>query len=291
MTEVSYPRFRVRSHFAWVRGILAIAGIAVALSVSACASSKDDEQDLIETEPADKLYNDGLALANAGKYGAAAAKFEAVDRVHPYSQWAKKSLIMTAYAYYEAGSFDEAIQAGRRFVSLHPSHEDAAYAYYIIGQSYLNQMQDISRDQENTQRALAAFDEIVKRFPDSEYANDARRKIIVTYDQLAGKEMEVGRYYLERRNYVGAINRFKTVVTEAQTTRHVEEALARLAEAYMALGVVNEAQTAAAVLGHNFPDSPWYKDTYKLLQSGGLEPHEDRGSWISRALRKTKISG
>ncbi|MEZ5839008.1 MAG: outer membrane protein assembly factor BamD [Hyphomicrobiales bacterium] len=264
--------------------------MVLAISLSACASKKDDDEDLVETEPADKLYNDGLALANIGKYGPAARKFESVDRLHPYSQWAKKSLVMSAYAYYEAGAYDDAIQASRRFVTLHPSNPDAAYAYYIMGQSYLNQMPDISRDQAQTKKALEAFNEIVNRYPDSEYADDARHKIIVTYDQLAGKEMEVGRYYLERRNYVGAINRFKLVVTEAQTTRHVEEALMRLTEAYMALGVVNEAQTAAAVLGHNFPNSPWYKDAYKLLQSGGLEPREDTGSWISKALRKANLS-
>ncbi|HOV05294.1 MAG TPA: outer membrane protein assembly factor BamD [Kaistiaceae bacterium] len=285
-----------RSHFTdrvaagrWrKRALLGVAALTLAISLSACASKKDDE-DLVETEPADQLYNDGLALSNIGKYGPAAKKFESVDRLHPYSQWAKKSLVMSAFSYYKAGAYDDAIQAAQRFVTLHPSSPDAAYAYYIMGQSYLNQMPDITRDQAQTKKALAAFNEIVARFPDSEYAADARHKIIITYDQLAGKEMEVGRYYLKRRNYVGAITRFKAVVTEAQTTRHVEEALMRLTEAYMALGVVNEAQTAAAVLGHNFPNSPWYKDAYDLLASGGLEPREDQGSWISKALRKAKL--
>ncbi|MCC2111522.1 MAG: outer membrane protein assembly factor BamD [Hyphomicrobiales bacterium] len=273
-----------------LRIIGAAVGLALVLGVAGCASKKDEDSESFSVEPADKLYNEGLALANRGRYSAAAAKFEDVDRNHPYSKWAKKSLVMIAYTSYESGAYDNAIQAGRRFVTLHPSSPDAAYAYYLIGQSYLNQMQDVSRDQERTQRALAAFNEVVTRFPESEYAEDSRLKIRVTRDQLAGKEMQVGRYYLERRNYIGAINRFRDVITEHQTTRHVEEALMRLTEAYMALGVVSEAQTAAAVLGHNFPDSKWYQDAYVLLQTGGLEPREDKNSWISRALRKTGLS-
>ncbi len=272
-----------------LRMIGAAVGLALALGVAGCAS-KDDDDDTISVEPADKLYNDGLALANRGRYSAASSKFEEVDRSHPYSKWAKKSLVMITFTSYEAGDYDTAIQAGRRFVTLHPSSPDAAYAYYLIGQSYLNQMQDVSRDQERTERALAAFNEVVTQFPESEYAEDSRLKIRVTRDQLAGKVMQIGRYYLERRNYVGAINRFREVITEHQTTRHVEEALMRLTEAYMALGVVNEAQTAAAVLGHNFPDSKWYRDAYVLLQTGGLEPREDKSSWISRALRKTGLT-
>ena len=265
-------------------------GLAAALALAGCASKSDDDEP-VQVEPADKLYNDGLALANRGRFSAAAKKFEDVDRNHPYSKWAKKSLVMLIYTNYEAGDYDSAIQAGRRFVTLHPSSPDAAYAYYLIGQSYLNQMKNVALDQERTRRALAAFREVVTRFPDSEYAEDSRLKIRVTQDQLAGKEMQIGRYYLERRNYIGAINRFRAVITEHQTTRHVEEALMRLTEAYLALGVVNEAQTAAAVLGHNFPDSKWYKDAYTLLQTGGLEPREDKGSWISRALRKAGLSG
>jgi len=154
-----------------------------------------------------------------------------------------------------------------------------------MASSYYNQIPDVTRDQEQTERAVVALQELIDRYPKSEYVADARYKIQVTKDQLAGKEMEVGRFYLQRRNYTAAINRFRDVVSKYQTTRHVEEALMRLSEAYMALGIVNEAQTAAAVLGHNFPGSQWYKDSYTLLRSGGLEPREDAGSWISRAFK------
>jgi outer membrane protein assembly factor BamD len=150
--------------------------------------------------------------------------------------------------------------------------------------SYFNQIPDVTRDQERTGRAILAMQALLERYPNSEYVEDTRAKLQFAYDQLAGKEMEVGRFYLERRNYSGAINRFRNVVAEYQTTRHVEEALARLTEAYLAMGITDEAQTAAAVLGHNFPDSPWYRDSYALLQSGGLEPRENTGSWISRAF-------
>jgi outer membrane protein assembly factor BamD len=154
-----------------------------------------------------------------------------------------------------------------------------------MASSYYDQIPDITRDQEKSERAILALQELVERYPRSEYVADARKKIQVASDQLAGKELEVGRFYLQKRNYAGAINRFRTVVSRYQTTRHVEEALERLTEAYMAMGIVSEAQTAAAVLGHNFPDSPWYKDAYNLLSKGGVEPREDSGSWISKAFR------
>jgi outer membrane protein assembly factor BamD len=189
---------------------------------------------------------------------------------------------MSAFANYRRGRNDETIQAANRFLTLYPGSEDAAYAQYLIGASYFNQIPDVTRDQDATRRAMASLEEIVARYPDSEYAVDASRKLIVARDQLAGKEMQVGRYYLERREYIAAVNRFRAVVTDYQDTRHVEEALERLVEANLAMGLAGEAQTAAAVLGHNFPDSPWYQDAYKLLQSGGLEPREDRGSWLSQ---------
>ena len=208
---------------------------------------------------------------------AASKKFEEVDRQHPYSEWARKSLIMSAYSYYQAGYYDSCVTAAKRYIALHPGSSDAAYAQYLIGASYYDQIPDITRDQGRTEKALAALDEVIRKYPTSEYANSAKEKLEVARDQLAGKEMQVGRYYLEKRNYTGAINRFKVVVTQYQTTRHVEEALARLTEAYMAMGIVGEAQTAAAVLGHNFPDSQWYKDAYELVKSGGLEPQREQG--------------
>jgi outer membrane protein assembly factor BamD len=238
-------------------------------------------------EPADKLYNEGLYLLNTKRDLTTAAKrFEEVDRQHPYSDWARRSLIMSAYTYYQAGKYEESVATSRRYIQLHPGSPDAAYAQYLIGSSYFDQIRDVTRDQERTERAMAAFEEVVRKYPQSEYAVSAKRKIDVGRDQLAAREMMVGRYYMERRDYTGAINRFKIVVTRYQTTRHVEEALLRLTEAYLSLGIVDEAQTSAAVLGHNFPDSRWYKDAYALVQRRGLTPSENRDSWISQAFRK-----
>jgi outer membrane protein assembly factor BamD len=255
-----------------------------ALSIAAC--SLFDKDAIAPDEPADKLYNEGLYLLNTKKDPKEAAKkFEEVDRQHPYSEWARKSLIMSAYAYYEAGSYDDCINAARRYVTLHPGSPDAAYAQFLIGSSYFDQIPDISRDQERTEKAVQNLDEVIRKYPSSEYAVAAKRKIEVARDQLAGKEMDIGRWHLERREFTGAINRFKVVVTRYQRTRHVEEALLRLTEAYMALGIIDEAQTSAAVLGHNFPDSRWYKDAYALMQARGLQPTENKGSWISQAFR------
>jgi outer membrane protein assembly factor BamD len=241
-------------------------------------------------EPADKLYNEGLYLLNAkGDLKTAGKRFEEVDRQHPYSDWARKSLLMSAYTYYQAGSYEDCITAARRYITLHPGSPDAAYAQFLIGSSHFEQIRDVSRDQDRTEKAVAALDEVVRKYPNSEYAVSAKKKIEVARDQLAGKEMTVGRYYMERRDFTGAINRFKLVVTRYQTTRHVEEALLRLTEAYMALGIVGEAQTSAAVLGHNFPDSRWYKDAYALVKERGLEPSENKSSWISQAFKKLGV--
>ena len=176
------------------------------------------------------------------------------------------------------------VNSAKRYVTLHPGSPDAAYAQYLIGASYYDQILDVTRDQARTDKAIDALEEVVRKYPNSEYAIQAKKKIEIARDQLAGKEMEVGRYYLEHRDFIGAINRFKVVVTQYQTTRHVEEALVRLTESYVALGITDEAQTAAAVLGHNFPDSPWYKDAYNLVKKAGQEPNENKQSWISRAF-------
>ncbi len=238
-------------------------------------------------EPADKLYNEGLYLMNEKKdRREAVKKFEEVDRQHPYSDWARKSLLMSAYASYEGGNYDEAISSANRYISLHPGSPDAAYAQYLIAASNYDQIPDVSRDQGRTEKAIAALEEVIRKYPTSEYATTAKKKIEGARDQLAGKEMTIGRYYMDKRDYTAAINRFKVVVTQYQTTRHVEEALARLTEAYMAIGIVGEAQTAAAVLGHNFPDSSWYKDAYNLVKSGGVEPSENKDSYISKAFKK-----
>jgi outer membrane protein assembly factor BamD len=271
---------------------LASALVLLAVPLSGCGTGALWDKFLAKDEtfvdePADKLYNEGLYLMNQ-KHDpkGASKKFEEVDRQHPYSDWARKSLLMSAYAFYQAGDYDSCIGAGTRYITLHPGSPDAAYAQYLIAASHYDQIPDISRDQGRTEKAIAALEEVIRKYPTSEYAGNAKAKLEAARDQLAGKEMDIGRYELEKRNYTGAINRFKTVVTQYQTTRHVEEALARLTEAYMAAGIIGEAQTAAAVLGHNFPDSPWYKDAYNLVKSGGLEPSENKASYISRAFKK-----
>jgi outer membrane protein assembly factor BamD len=270
--------------------LLAAAALGVALGASLGGCSLFDKDKVLPDEPADKLYNEGLYILNEKKNSKEAAKkFEDVDRQHPYSEVARKSLIMSAYAYYQGGEYEEAITSAKRYVTLHPGSADAAYAQYLIASSYYDRIPDVNRDQKGTEQALQALEEVVRRYPTSEYATAAKQKLEVARDQLAGKEMVIGRYYLDRKDFPGAINRFKIVVTRYQTTRQVEEALMRLTECYMALGIAPEAQTAAAVLGHNFPDSPWYKDAYNLVKSGGKEPHEDKGSWISRAFKKVGL--
>jgi len=256
------------------------------LAVALAACSLFDKDAIAPDEPADKLYNEGLYFLNTKKDPKEAAKkFEEVDRQHPYSEWARKALIMSAYAYYEAGAYEDCINSARRYVTLHPGSPDAAYAQFLIGSSYFDQIPEISRDQSRTEKAVETLEEVVRKYPTSEYAVAAKRKIEMARDQLAGKEMEIGRWQLQRREYTGAINRFKVVVTRYQRTRHVEEALLRLTEAYLALGITDEAQTSAAVLGHNFPDSRWYKDAYALMQARGLEPTENKTSWISKVFR------
>jgi outer membrane protein assembly factor BamD len=257
-----------------------------------CSFFKDKSADYVPDDPPDMLYNEGLYLLNnQGDYKAAAKKFDEVDRQDPYSEWARKALLMSSFAYYQAEEYDECVNSAKRYITLHPASPDAAYAQYLIGESYYDQIVDVSRDQERATKAIDALQEVVRKYPNSEYSIAAQKKIAMARDQLAGKEMDIGRYYLKQRDFVGAINRFKVVVTQYQTTRHVEEALERLSEAYVALGIMDEAQTAAAVLGHNFPDSPWYKDAYNLVKNAGGEPTtENKGSWISRTFQKIGLA-
>jgi outer membrane protein assembly factor BamD len=257
--------------------------VAAMLILAACTSSETTSNDFVDNiEPADRLYNQALAELDGGDMNGARKKLEEIDKQHPYSEYSRRSLVLQTFIYYRKNQFEDAINTGKRYVSLYPGDPEAAYAQYLVGMSYFRQIPDVSRDQTITQRAYQAFNEVVERYPESEYVEDSRTKMRITLDQLAGKEMLTGRYYLERREFLAAINRFRTVVENYQTTRHIEEALARLTEAYFALGVVEEAQTAAAVLGHNYPESQWYKDSVKLLQTGGFEPRENSGSWISK---------
>jgi outer membrane protein assembly factor BamD len=268
------------------RALAALLMIVCLGAAAAGCSAFNKEEDYVPEDPADKLYNEGLFLLNNKQdYEGAAKKFDEVDRQNPYSDWARKALLMSAFSYYQAQKYEDCINAAKRYVTLHPGSPDAAYAQYLIGASYYDQILDVNHDQQRADRAVSALEEVVRKYPDTEYALNAKKKIDMARDQLAGKEMEVGRFYMKKRDFTGAINRFKVVVTHFQTTREVEEALERLTEAYIALGILDEAQTAAAVLGHNFPDSPWYKDAYRLVTAAGVAPAENKNSEISRAFK------
>ena len=259
----------------------AVAGLALALAslaLGGCGSSDDDTN--YTEQPVELLYNRALDALGQQEYKAAAKGFEEVDRQHPYSVWATKAEIMAAFAYYQSNKYDEAIIALDRFIQLHPGHRDIPYAYYLKALCYYEQISDIGRDQRITQQALDALAEVVKRFPESPYARDARLKVELAIDHLAGKEMAVGRYYQANQQYIGAINRYRVVIERYQTTTHVPEALHRLVESYLSLGVKSEAQEAAAVLGYNFPGSDWYQDSYYLMTGEGTPAPVDERRWF-----------
>jgi outer membrane protein assembly factor BamD len=235
--------------------------LVAALALAACATKKDTYVE----RPVEDLYNQAMNQLLDESYAKAAKSFDEVERQHPYSVWATKAQLMSAYALYEASKYDDSIVAAERFIQLHPGHRDVAYAYYLKALDYYVQIADVGRDQKTTQQAMTALAEVVRRFPESKYGRDARLKIDLARDHLAGKEMEIGRYYEKDRSYLAAINRFKRVVDEYQTTTHVPEALHRLTECYLALGLVDEAQRTAAVLGYNYPGSEWYGDSYALM--------------------------
>jgi len=272
-----------------------VASLCVMVSVAGVLASCQSDPDLditklaAETDPPEVLYNQGLANIKAGKMTEASRKFDAVDAQHPFSEWSRKSLVMSTFTKYRMGRYADAIASGERYLKLYPESEDSAYAQYLVGLSHWKQISNVTQDQRSSVKTIEAMQRVVDGYPDSEYVDDAQAKIRFARDQLAGKEMQVGRYYLERKEYLAAISRFRTVVEKYPTTNQIEEALARLVEAYFAMGVVQEAQTAAAVLGHNYPDSQWYADSYKLLQKGGLEPRENAGSWIARAGRNLLV--
>ena len=260
-----------------------LAGCDTINSLTGKTADEAKEPEYIE-RPVDRIYADAWKQIRNGNWVLAAKQFDEVERQHPYSIWARRAMLMSAYCYYHANHYDDAISTSDQYIALHPGSKEVAYAFYLKAISLYEQIVDIGRDQTSTEGALTALQDVVQRFPDSEYARDATLKIDLTLDHLAGKEMAVGRYYLYKGDYVGAINRFRTVVEQYQKTSQIAEALERLTEAYYALGVYNEAKTAAAVLGHNYPGSPWYKDAYELLQGRHLQPEIDQGSWISRIL-------
>ncbi|MFD2206349.1 outer membrane protein assembly factor BamD [Kiloniella antarctica] len=256
------------------------ATLALSLIATLAACSSDEKPAYVE-RPVEELYSAANNALKAGENQEAARLFDEVERQHPYSVWASKAQLMAAYALYTENQYDDAISALDRFIELHPGNRDTPYAYYLKALSYYEQISDVARDQKMTVEALTSLRDVVRRFPESKYARDAQLKIDLANDHLAGKQMTIGRFYLNRKEYLAAINRFRTVIGQFQTTTHVPEALHRLVEAYLALGIIDEAQATTAVLGHNFPGDRWYEDSYALLTGQNLEPAEKEGSWIS----------
>jgi outer membrane protein assembly factor BamD len=257
-----------------IRSFLAVALVGVALA--ACG----EKEEVYVEKPVEELYNAAVNAMASGNYVRAAKQFDEVERQHPYSVWATRAQLQGAYAHYQNNKYDEAIVALDRFIQLNPSNRDVGYAYYLKALCYYEQITDVAR---MTEDALQSLQEVVRRFPESTYARDARVKIDLTYDHLAGKEMEVGRFYQRRNQTLAAINRFRTVVDKFQTTSHVPEALHRLVESYMSLGLVDEARRTTAVLGHNYPGSEWYRDSFALVGTGEM-PKDERPGMVNRTL-------
>lgn len=258
------------------------AGATAAASSTALAPDMAAAQ---ENAAVAKAYNDALASLNDGSYKDALKGFGEVERQYPYSNYATQAILMEAYIGYKLGKWDDAINSAQRYITLHPGGKDVGYAYYLSAVSFYDQIGNTKHDQSETKKALDALEEVSQRFPGTPYAADAAQKVLVARDHLAGKEMEVGRYYYRQGAYLAGINRFKTVVTNYRNTSQTPEALYRLTEGYMALGVVSEAQTAAAVLGTNYPNSEWYKDAYQLVSSDGKAPEANSESWITKAFK------
>jgi outer membrane protein assembly factor BamD len=254
--------------------------LALALVLPLLGGCAADTKDTYKERPVEDLYNTAMDLLNDDEYDKAAKAFDEVERQHPYSVWATKAQLMAAYAYYVHNKFDDAIIALDRFIQLHPSHKDVAYAYYLKALCYYEQIADVGRDQKMTSNAMKSLQEVVDRFPTSKYARDAKLKVDLTRDHLAGKEMTVGRWYERQGQYLAAINRYRDVVDNYQTTTHVPEALHRLTECYEILGLTDEATRTAAVLGYNYPGSEWYSDTYRMVKGQVPEPTKQDRGWF-----------
>ena len=277
--KLLFPDFRASRIRSAVAGVIAVAALAL---TGACSSDADLPY---EERPVEEIYNSAMDMMADGDFQKAVVEFDEVERQHPYSVWARRATLMSAYASYKVNEYDGAILAAQRFIALHPGSKEVVYAHYLIALCYYEQISDVGRDQKMTENAMTSLSALIARFPQSEYARDARLKFDLTRDHLAGKEMEIGRYYLQRHDYIAAINRFRSVLVTYQTTTHVPEALHRLVECYLLLGIKPEAQTAAAILGYNYPGSDWYEDSYALLTEQGLEPVENKDSWISKAWK------
>ena len=261
---------------------LLVASIGLGACQNGPGSRSKNKAPVYIERPVEGLYNDARDLFDRGDYAEAVTAFEEVDRQHPFSEWSRRSVIMAAFSNYKQAKYEDAIAAAQNFVSLYQGNpESSAYAYYLIAICYFEQIVDVGRDQRMTELALASLNQVVQRYPTSAYARDARLKMDMARDQLAGKEMEIGRYYLRQDQHLAAIIRFRRVVDVYQTTSHVPEALHRLVEAYVSIGVIDEATKIGAVLGYNYPGSDWYADSYALLNSRGVHPNvrptRDRG--------------
>lgn len=261
-----------------------VAASALVLSLQACGSTDKSKKPDYSQAEIGTLYNQAMDLLLAQRYKESAAKFDDVDRQYPYSRWASRAQLMSAYAKYRDKKYDDSIIAIDRFIQLHPNSRNIAYARYLKGQAYYEQIKDVRRDQSAARQSMRSFEELVRRNPDSRYARDARRKIDLVRDHLAGKEMNVGRFYLKRNRQLAAIGRFRTVVEKYQTTSHVPEALYRLSAAYTALGVTEEARKIAAVLGYNYPASEWYIDSYSVVTGKQIK----RGKSLKKPISFTR---
>ena len=248
--------------------------VGLAAVLSACSTlgiGGDQREELAYIErPAELIYNQAFEELDRERWDRAKLLFEEVERQHPFSEWARRSLLMSSYASYRSANYEESITTAQRYVGLHPGSDSAPYAYYLIAINYYDQIYDVGRDQETTVNAEAALQQVVRRYPDSDYARDARLKLELTQDHLAGKEMSVGRFYLRQNQPLASIIRFKNVVRNYETTSHVEEAMHRIVEAYVTLGVIGEAKKVGAVLGYNYPSSEWYQASYDLLEEYGV---------------------
>jgi len=262
-------------------------GIALVISIlSGCAGRGSQERSL-DSYTAEEIYKQGeLQLETGSKPKDAIRYFQEVERLYPYSEWAKRSLIMQAFSQHKAKEYEEARSTAQRFLDTYPGDDDAPYASYLMALSYYDQIDEVGRDQGLTFQALQGMRRVIEQYPDSDYARSAMLKFELAFDHLAGKEMEIGRYYLKRRNYTAAINRFRTVVQDFQTTTHTAEALHRLVEAYLGLGLNAEAQTAGAILGYNYQSSPFYDDSFRLLKGRGLAPEAQGDSWLRQVYRQ-----
>ena len=264
-----------------------LCGAVLIGTLAACAAQKTKDVPL-DTLSAEDIFKRGEFLLEdkAAKKGQALEYFQTVERLYPYSAWAKRALIMQAFTLHKARKYEEARTAAQRYLDYYPGEEDSAYAAYLLALSYYDQIDEVGRDQGLTYQALQALRVVIEQYPDSEYAKSAQLKFEMAFDHLASKDMEIGRYYLKRGNYTAAINRFRAVVQDFQTSSHTAEALHRLVEAYLALGLTDEAQTAGAILGYNYQSSPFYEDSFKLLKEKGLEPKSKGNNWLSQVYRQ-----